>query len=68
MSNKLLDQIAERMAALEAENQRLRVALGWYADVDSYEDDECTLRAPDPRWVPVLDDRGQRAREALGEQ
>lgn len=65
---EMAEEAAARITALEAENERLREALAFYADIASY----CKLYIPgipesDPRtFAPVLQDDGKQARQALG--
>ena len=59
-------EMAERLAKAEAENDRLRKALEWYADPVNHLLDDANGYYPDANF-PIMEDEGKRAREALKE-
>lgn len=63
------DDIAERWAALKAENGRLRAALEFYADKSRYDNDTEIDRGDGThdQSCSILDDEGAIARAALAE-
>jgi len=68
---ELEEQNKNNVAFYQHENARLREALEWYADYDNYM--ECKIPISDEgtieiRWPFVMNDRGTRARAALGRE
>jgi hypothetical protein len=57
--------VMENLPALIAELQRMREALGWYADRENYVDGPSISKTVYAPYYPILDDEGQRARAAL---
>lgn len=54
-------------AILQAEIERLRAALRWYADAENYAElGGSSMFGEPPDKSEVQEDRGRRAREALG--
>lgn len=62
-------RLVKRIKELEAENARLREALKFYADEKNYLPENKSTHPSLSLWVRAVElDKGERAREALGEK
>ena len=62
---KQLELLNEECGGLNADNERLRNALEFYADKENYMEDAIGGVASKLKYTPVLHDNGKRATEAL---
>lgn len=61
-----ISEIINSFPALIAELKEALEALGWYADRENYVDGPSISEGVYVPYYPILDDRGQRARKAIG--